>query len=133
MKKLVIMIATLLAINTASLANDVTFKDIELKDRYVMKATPERVANCLRLTDRQTYWTDLYWTNFKANMLKAYTEEDEKYVPYAVRNNLKCMKNILTKKQYEIYRKIMIATLINNNFIKEDEKIPENYIFLEKL
>ena len=133
MKKLVIMFATMFALSTTSLANDVTFKNVKLKDRYTLTATSDRVANCLRLTGKQPYWTELYWSNFKDNMLKAYTENNDEYVPYAVRNNLKRMKNILTKKQYEIYRKIMIATLINNNFIENEEKVPENLDFLEKL
>ena len=133
MKKLVIMIATLLAINTASLANDATFKNTALKERYTIIATSERMANYLRLTDKQPYWSNLYWTTFKENMLKAYTENNDEYVPYAVRYNLKCMKNILNKKQYEIYRKMMINTLINNNFIENEEKVPENFDFLKKL
>ena len=133
MKKFVIMFATLLAISTTSLANDVTFKNSSLKERYTITATSERMANCLRLTDRQSYWTNLYWANFKINMLKAYKYNNEEYVPYAVRFNLKCMKNILTKKQYEVYRKIMIATLINNKFIENEEKVPETFDFLENL
>lgn len=130
---MILTVAAFVAVSFASLANDATVRNIDTINRYKITASSERMAYCLKLDDKQTYWNSLYWDDYKTNMLRAYTENNEDYVPIAVRNNLKRMRNILTQRQYTMYRKLMVNTLINNKFIENEENLPENYNFLKTL
>ena len=123
MKKVIIMLAMVLAMNVAvNAANgDESKTQVENVEMYKFNINHEKIKKTLECDKEQADFVDYAVDEFVNDMLFASTISDSasrnKVVRNAIKKNLNLMGMTLDKKQYRKYLTLMNLTLMNRGFI----------------
>lgn len=122
MKKVIIMLAMVLAMNVVANATngDESKTQIENVEMYKFNINHEKLKKTLECDKEQADFVDYAVEEFENDMLFASTVSDstsrDKVVRNAIKKNLNLMGMTLDKRQFRKYLMLMNLTLMNRGF-----------------
>lgn len=122
MKKVLLTVAMLFAIGMYSHASESDSIRFNYSDKYKLEINHRRLACVLDLNSTQMKDYDGIISELENDMLFASLSKDDDSVDGAVKKNLKYMRRMLNKRQYEKYYLLLNLTLEHRGFFLKEER-----------
>ena len=121
MKKLIVMVAILLATSFPAMAEDTNSNSVNLVEAYDINVNINSLVRYLELSKDQVSSVESVQRVFSESLRCAAVMEDESrnnMVKNAIDYDLRNLKYILDDKQYRKYVRVLNATLLNRGIVK---------------